>query len=64
MNMLYIQYLCFSDFNTFPRYLAEFPNPYTTSIELAKIAGTFSLMDYEAGAAEPEGTRRSLTHCS
>lgn len=60
--MLYIQYLYTSDFNVFLRYLAEFHNPYTTSIKLVKIAGTFSLMDYEAGTAEPEGTRIILTH--
>lgn len=62
MNMLYIQYLYISDFNVYLRYLAEFPNPYITSIKLVKIAGMFSLMDYEAGTAEPEGTHRILTH--
>jgi len=62
--MRYIQYLCSSDFNVFCKYLAEFPNPYTTSVKSAKMAATFSLMDYEAGTAEPEGTSRTLTHCS
>lgn len=60
MNVLYIQYLCSSDFIVFPKYLAEYPNPYTTSIKLAKIAGTFSLMDYEADTAEPEVTLEAL----
>lgn len=61
MNVLYIQYLCASDF-VFPRSSTEFPNPYTTSIKLGKMTGTFSSMDSEAGAAEPVGTRRGLTH--
>lgn len=61
MNVLYIQYLCSSDFNVFPKYLAEYPNPYTTSIKLANTAGTFSLMDYEAGTAEPEVTQKPYT---
>lgn len=51
MKMLYIHYLCSSDFNVFPRYLEELPIPYTTSIKLAKTAGMFNSMDYEDGTA-------------
>lgn len=49
-----------SNDNVFARYLAELPNPHTTSIKLVRIVGTFKLMDYEGGAAEPKS--RILTH--
>lgn len=60
MNVLYVQYMYSSNDNVFARYLAELPNPHTTSIKLVRIVGTFKLMNYEGGAAEPKS--RILTH--